>query len=391
MPDIKAIQTELRSRRMDGWLLYDFHHCDPIAYRVLGLHPGMATRRWFYLIPARGEPRKLVHRIEAGMLDALPGAKSVYAGLDELKKGLPKLLSGAKTLAMQYSPLNAIPYVSKVDAGTIELVRSYGKKVVTSAELVQQFEATWTNDQLLTHLQAGRIIDRIMQQAFGQAAAFLRQGKTLTEYDLQQWILEQFRANLIVAADPPIVAVGKNAGNPHYEPKPASSSQLVEGELLLVDMWGKTRAPGSVYYDITWMGFMGRTVPAKYAKAFEAVRNARDNAVTFVHDAVKNGKKIAGWQVDKVARDTLRKAGLGKAFLHRTGHSIGTEVHGNGANMDGLETKDDRPIIPHTCFSIEPGVYLADFGIRSEVNVYVADRLARVTGAQQTEILAILA
>ena len=391
MPDIKAIQNELRARRIDGWLLYDFHHCDPISYRVLGLNPGMATRRWFYLIPSRGEPRKLVHRIESGMLDALPGAKAVYAGLDELKKGLPKLLAGAKTLAMQYSPMNAIPYVSKVDAGTVELVRSHGKKVVTSAELVQQFEATWSNDQLLTHLQAGRLIDRIMQQAFGQAAAFLRQGKSLSEYDLQQWILEQFRANLIVAADPPIVAVGKNAGNPHYEPKAASSAPLVEGELLLLDMWGKLRATNSVYYDITWMGYLGKSVPAKYAKVFEVVRAARDNAVNFVHAAVKNNKKIAGWQVDKVARETIRKAGYGKAFVHRTGHSIGTEVHGNGANMDGLETKDDRPVIPHTCFSIEPGIYLPEFGMRSEVNVYVADRLARVTGAVQTEIVPILA
>lgn len=390
MPDIKAIQNELRARKMDGWLLYDFHHCDPIAYRVLGLNPGMATRRWFYLIPSRGEPRKLVHRIESAMLDSLPGAKTLYAGLDELHKGMRKLLAGGKTLAMQYSPNNAIPYVSKVDAGTVEWVRSHGKKIVTSGELVQLFEATWTNDQLLTHLQAGRIIDRIMQQAFGQAAAFLRQGKTISEYDLQQWILEQFRANLIVSSDPPIVAVGKNAGNPHYEPKASSSAPLAEGELLLLDMWGKTRAPSSVYYDITWVGFMGKTVPAKYNKVFEAVRAARDNAVNFVHDAVKTGRKIAGWEVDKVARDTIRKAGFAKAFVHRTGHSIGTEVHGNGANMDGLETKDDRPVIPHTCFSIEPGIYLAEFGIRSEVNVYVADRLARVTGAIQTEVVPIL-
>jgi Xaa-Pro aminopeptidase len=391
MPDVKAIQNELRVRKLDGWLFYDFHHCDPIAYRVLGLHPGMATRRWFYLIPARGEPRKLVHRIEAAMLDALPGSKTLYAGLDELDKALPKLLKGATTLAMQYSPRNAIPYVSKVDAGTVEMVRGLRKKIVTSAELVQKFEACWSNDQLLTHLQAGRIMDRIMHQAFGQAAAFLRQGKTITEYDLQQWILEQFRANLITAADPPIVAVGRNGGNPHYEPRAASSAPLAEGELLLLDMWGKTRAPAAVYYDITWMGFLGKSVPAKYAKVFEVVRHARDNAVTFVHDAVKSGRSIRGWEVDKVARDTIRKAGFAKFFVHRTGHSIGTDVHGNGANMDGLETRDDRLIIPHTCFSIEPGIYLPDFGVRTEVNVYVADRLARVTGAIQTEIVPILA
>jgi Xaa-Pro aminopeptidase len=278
-----------------------------------------------------------------------------------------------------------------VDAGTIELIRSFGKKIASSAELVQLFEATWTNDQLLTHLQAGRIIDRIMQQAFGQAAAYLRQGKTITEYDLQQWILEQFRANLLVSSDPPIVAVGANAGNPHYEPKAASSAPLLEGELLLLDMWGKTRAPHSVYYDITWVGFLGKAVPGKYAKVFEVVRAARDNAVKLVHDAIKAGRKVQGWQVDKAARDTIRKAGYAKFFVHRTGHSIGTEVHGHGANMDGLETKDTRPVIPHTCFSVEPGIYLPEFGMRSEVNVYVADRLARVTGAVQTEIIPVLA
>ena len=391
MPDIRAIQNELRARKLDGWLLCDFHHSDPIAYSVLKLKPGMATRRWYYLIPARGEPRKLVHRIESTMLDILPGQKIVYAGLDELHKALPRMLRGGKTIAMQYSPKNNIPYISKVDAGTVELIRGFGKKVVTSAELVQRFEACWTNDQLMTHLQAGKVIDGIMHQAFGQAAAFLRQGKTVTEYDLQQWILEQFRASMIVSADPPIVATGPNGGNPHYEPRPYISRKLVPGELLLLDMWGKTRASHSVYYDITWMGYLGKTVPAQYVKVFAVLKTARDKAVAFVEAAVKAGRTIRGWEVDKVARDTIRKAGYGKAFVHRTGHSIGAEVHGNGANMDGLETKDDRPIIPHTCFSIEPGIYFPEYGMRTEVNVYVADRMARVTGAIQNEIIAVLA
>lgn len=391
MPDIKAIQSELRASKIDGWLFYDFHHRDPIAYRVLGIEPGKVTRRWFYVIPARGGPKKLVHRIESGSLDGLPGEKILYAGLDELKKGLPKILGRGKTFAMQYSPLNAVPYISMVDAGTVELVRSLGKKVVSSAELVQKFEARWSPEQLSSHLQAGRIIDRIMQQAFGQACAYLRQGKEITEYELQQWILEQFRANLLQTDSAPIVAVGRNSGNPHYEPKPDTSWILKEGDLLLLDMWAKTRAAGAVYYDITWTGFLGNSLPEKYAKVFAVVKKARDAAVSYVQNAVTAGRSIRGWEVDRAARDVIAQAGYGKYFVHRTGHSIGQDVHGNGANMDGLETRDERTIIPQTCFSIEPGIYLPEFGIRSEVNVYVADRQARVTGNIQDEVLSVLA
>jgi len=391
MPDIKAIQNALRAGKLDGWLFYDFHHRDPIAYRVLGLPAGMATRRWFYLIPARGEPRKLVHRIESSMLDSLPGEKILYAGREELRKGMARLLGRGKTLAMQYSPLNAIPYVSLVDAGTVELVRSFKNKVVTSAELVQMFEARWSPDQLQTHLQAGRVMDGIIQQAFGQAGAYVRQRKALSEYALQQWIVEQFRSNLLMTEDPPIVAVGPNSGNPHYSPQAGSSQPIREGDFLLIDMWAKTRAPGSVYYDITWVGYLGDKVPERYVKIFNIVKEARDRAVALVQDAVKDNQRIRGWQVDRAARDVIRKAGYGKYFVHRTGHSIGVEVHGNGANMDGLETLDDRSIVPHTCFSVEPGIYLPEFGVRSEVNVYVADRQARVTGAIQNEIIPILA
>jgi Xaa-Pro aminopeptidase len=391
MPDIKAIQNELRSGKMDGWLFYDFHHRDPIAYRVLGITPGMVTRRWFYLIPAKGEPRKLVHRIEPAALDALPGEKLLYAGRSELDKGLEKLLGKSKTVAMQYSPNNAIPYISLVDAGTVELIRAHGCKVVTSAELVQKFEARWTPDQLQTHLQAGRVIDGIMQQAFGQAATYVRQRKPLSEYSLQQWILEQFRSNLLMADDPPIVAVGPNSGDPHYSPQAGSSRPIREGDFLLLDMWAKTRAPGSVYYDITWTGFLGAKVPEKYAKIFAIVKDARDAAVNFVMEAVKAGHTVRGWQVDKVARNVIRKAGYGKFFVHRTGHNIGQDIHGNGANMDGLETLDDRCIVPQTCFSVEPGIYFPEFGVRSEVNVFVADRQARVTGAVQQEVIPLLA
>ena len=392
MPDITAIQSELRAAGLDGWLFYDFHHRDPIAYRVLELSAGgMATRRWFYLVPARGTPRKLVHRIESGALDSLPGQKLVYAGQHELRRNLPRLLGRAKKLAMQYSPRNAIPYVSMVDAGTVELVRSLGRKVVSSADLVQKFEACWTAEQLQSHLEAGRVIDRITREAFAQAARRVRNNTALTEYDLQQWLLGQFRAHSIVADDAPIVAVGPHSGDPHYEPKPASSAPIRKGDLLLLDIWGKREIPGSVYYDITWMGFLGARVPEKYARIFSIVREARDRAVAFVRDAVAAGREIRGWQVDRVAREVIRKAGYARYFVHRTGHNIGQEVHGNGANMDGLETQDVRRIIPRTCFSIEPGIYLPEFGVRSEVNVYVEEGRARVTGAVQTEILALLA
>jgi Xaa-Pro aminopeptidase len=389
--DIRAIQAELKTSKLDGWLFFDHHHRDAIASSVLGLDAnGMATRRWFYFIPAKGEPRKLVHRIEAGMLDALEGRKYEYAGWEELHKTLPKILSGAKRIAMQYSPDNNIPYIGLVDAGTIELIRKLKKKVVSSADLVQKFEASWSAEQLESHLEAGRIIDRIRQGAFEQAAASVSDGKPLSEYELQQWMLDRFRSNGLITAEPPIAAVQPNNGNPHYEPKAEGSRPIRAGDLLLLDIWAKSAKPKSVYYDITWMGYLGKRVPESYAKIFDIVRDARTRAVDFVKTSTAKGRSIHGWEVDRVARESIRKAGYGKYFVHRTGHSIGQEVHGNGANMDGLETRDDRKIVSHTCFSIEPGIYLREFGVRSEVNVYVGEGEARVTGAEQDEILALL-
>jgi Xaa-Pro dipeptidase len=392
MPDIRAIQAELKASKIDGWLFFDHHRRDPIAAHVLGLgENGMATRRWFYFIPSRGEPRKLVHRIEAGMLDSLEGRKFEYAGWEELHKLLPKVLAGSKRIAMQYSPENNIPYIGLVDAGTIELIRKLKKKVVSSADLVQKFEASWSAEQLESHLAAGRIVDRVRQGAFEQAAISVADGKPITEYELQQWMLDRFRANGITTAEPPIAAVQPNNGNPHYEPKPEGSRPIRAGDLLLLDIWGKLTQPNSVYYDITWVGYLGQRVPGSYAKIFDIVREARDRAVDFVKASVAKGRGIHGWEVDRVARETIRKAGYAKYFVHRTGHSIGQEVHGNGANMDGLETRDDRKIVPHTCFSVEPGIYLPEFGVRSELNVYVGEREARVTGAIQEEILPLLA
>ncbi|HKV04770.1 MAG TPA: M24 family metallopeptidase [Candidatus Acidoferrales bacterium] len=392
MPDIKAIQAELRASKLDGWLFCDHHHRDPIAVRILGLGGnGMASRRWFYFIPSRGEPRKLVHRIEPRSLESLPGQSRAYAGWQELHQGLRKLLAGSRKIAMQYSPENNIPYIGLVDAGTVELVRKLKKKVITSADLVQQFEAAWTPEQLESHLEAGRIVDKITRAAFERAAACVREGQPLTEAELRQWILERFRANGLTTGEGPVAAVQPNNGNPHYEPKADASRPIRAGDLLLLDVWAKCNRPGSVYYDITWMGFLGERVPDAYAKIFRIVREARDRAIQFVKDSVAKGRRIHGWEVDRVARETIRKAGYAKNFVHRTGHSIGQEVHGNGANIDGLETRDDRKIVARTCFSIEPGIYLPAFGVRSEVNVYVGEREARVTGAIQEEILALLA
>ncbi|MFZ0640058.1 MAG: Xaa-Pro peptidase family protein [Candidatus Acidiferrales bacterium] len=392
MPEIKAIQSELRTQKLDGWLFYDHHHRDAIAARILGLNSnGKVTRRWFYFIPAKGAPSKLVHRIEAGGLDSLPGRKLEYSGWEELHKGLGKILHGAKSIAMQYSPQNDIPYIGLVDAGTIELVRKLGAKVHSSADLVQEFEAAWTPDQLVSHRAAGQIVHRVTQEAFSRAGSFVREKKPLSEHELQQWMAGQFRAQHVVADGDPIVGVNRNAGDPHYEPPATGSAPIREGDLLLLDVWGKLDRPASVFYDITWMGYLGASVPAKYAKIFQIVRTARDAAIDFVLKSVSAGREIHGWEVDRACREVIRKAGYAKYFTHRTGHSIGQDVHGNGANMDGLETRDNRRIVPHTCFSIEPGIYLPEFGVRSEVNVYVGDGKAEVTGPIQQEIIPILA
>lgn len=389
--DIGDIQKDLRQAKFDGWLFYDFRGRDPIAQRILELPPGMRTRRWFYFVPAKGAPKKLVHRIESGSLAALPGDTLYYAGQKELRDNLKKTLGRAKTVAMQYSPKNAIPYVAMVDAGSVELVRSCGVKVVSSADLVQQYEACWSKEQLESHLAAGRAIDRIVSDAFQHAAKCVREKKPLTEFELRQWILQRFEDAGITTEEGPDIAVNANASDPHYGPTREKSAPIREGDLLLMDVWGKQKAPGSVYYDITWIGYLGAKVPEKYAKVFGVLREARDRAVDLIRSSVKAGKPLQGWQVDKIARGVVEKAGYGKYFFHRTGHNIGTNVHGNGVNMDGLETHDDRHLIPCTCNSVEPGIYLPEFGMRTEVDVYVDEQEARVTGAIQNEILPLLA
>jgi Xaa-Pro aminopeptidase len=389
--DVHAVQKDLKAANLDGWLFYDFRGRDPIAQRILQLPPGMRTRRWFYFVPTKGTPRKLVHKIEAESLATLPGTTLYYAAQNELQQNLQKLVGDAQSIAMQYSPRNAIPYVSMVDAGTIELVRSVGMKIFTSADLVQKYEACWTAEQLESHLAAGEIVDRIVREAFQRAAKGVRDGKPLTEFDLKQWIAKEFDAAGLTTEEGPDVAVGPNASDPHYGPVEGKSATIKEGELLLLDVWAKKKTPGSVYYDVTWTGFLGAKVPEEYAKVFSVVREARDKAVGLIRSSIAKGKPLQGWQVDNAARTVIKDAGYGEYFFHRTGHSIGESVHGNGVNMDGLETSDTRHLIPRTCTSIEPGIYLREFGIRSEVNVYIGEREARVTGAVQQEILPLLA
>jgi Xaa-Pro dipeptidase len=389
--DVQEVQKDLKAAKLDGWLFYDFRGRDPIAHRILQLPTGMRTRRWFYFVPTKGKPRKLVHKIEAESLATLPGETLYYAAQNELQENLEKLLGGALSIAMQYSPRNAIPYVSMVDAGTVELVRSVGPKIFSSADLVQKYEACWTAEQLESHFAAGEVVDRIIREAFQLAAKGARDGKPLTEYVLKQWVLKEFDAAGLTTEEGPDVAVGPNASDPHYAPVEGKSAPIREGELLLLDVWAKKKTPGSVYYDVTWTGFLGAKVPEEYAKVFNVVREARDKAVELIQSSMAKRKLLQGWQVDDVARSVINGAGYGEYFFHRTGHSIGESVHGNGVNMDGLETRDTRHLIPRTCTSIEPGIYLQKFGIRSEVNVYIGEREARVTGAIQQEILPLLA
>ncbi|HXM97438.1 MAG TPA: M24 family metallopeptidase [Candidatus Dormibacteraeota bacterium] len=389
--DLAEIQNDLRAAKLSGWLFYDFRGRDPIAHHILHLPEAMRTRRWFYFVPAKGAPQKLVHKIETESLKNVPGETFYYSGQDELRKNLAKILKPAKTVAMQYSPKNAIPYVAMVDAGTIELVRSTGVKVVSSADLVQKYEACWTPEQLQSHLYAGWAIDRIVSAAFKHVATCVKEKKPITEYDLCQWIRAEFAAANIVTDEGPDVAVNAHASDPHYAPQKDKSAHIREGDFLLLDVWGKKNSPDSVYYDISWVGYLGAKVPEKYAKVFRVVREARDAAVDLIRTHVAKGKPLQGWQVDKAARRVIDKAGYGKYFIHRTGHNIGQTVHGNGANMDSLETQDVRHLIPHTCTSVEPGIYLPEFGIRSEVDVYIDEREARVTGATQHEVLALLA
>jgi Xaa-Pro aminopeptidase len=387
--NLPAIQAALRERNIDAWLFYDHHHRDPIAYRVLGIPDGlMVTRRWYYLVPAHGEPVKLVHKIEAGHLDSLPGSKRLYSAWQELFDGLKAMLAPYRDVAMQYSPNNIVFYVSLVDGGTLEMIRDLGKNVVSSADLVSQFEATLTNEQIKTHFEARDLIDRITADAFNEIGRRVRNGGT-TEHAMQQWFMEAFRRESLITDDPPIVAVNANSGNPHYEPSAERSAPIREGDFVLLDVWAKKNTPGAVYYDITWTGFIGKSPADRMREIFTVVRDARDAGIKAVQDGIAVGRTMAGWEVDRAVRDHIKQKGFGDYFIHRTGHSIGSEVHANGANMDDLEIHDERRILPNSCFSIEPGVYLPEFGVRSEVNMMIRPKAAEVTGKIQREIVII--
>jgi Xaa-Pro aminopeptidase len=382
MFDLNSVQNALRQLNLAGWLLYDFRGLNVLARRVVGLDGGaMLSRRWFYFVPAQGEPRKLVHRIEPHALDALPGPAQTYLRWQELEAGVGALVKGGGRVAMEYVPRNANPYVSRVDAGTVELVRSFGVEVVPSGDLVQLFEACWDDEQWALHQEAARHTRSAFDVAFAFIAEGIRQGKPLRETDVQRRILDHFAAHHLVADHPPICAVGPHSGDPHYEPVAGSDAPIREGDFVLIDLWAKCDRPRAVYSDLTWTLFVGQEVPARYAEVFGIVAAARDAAIARVREAFAARTPLQGWQVDQAAREVIERAGYGQAFCHRTGHSIGQETHGNGANMDNLETREERRVLPRTCFSVEPGIYLPEFGVRSEVNVFIAaDSTVHVTG-----------
>ena len=386
---IPAVQGALREEGLDGWLLYDFHGSNPIARRLAGLDTAgkMTTRRWYYLIPANGEPRKLMHAIEPYNLDHLPGGKTIYSQRDTLASGLASLLGGMTRVAMEYSPGNAIPYISRIDAGTVETVRALGTDVVSSGDLVQRFEAVWSADALETHRTASDALYRIKDRAFDFVRDARRAGRALTEIDVQRAMVGWFELEGLISDGPPVVGAQENAGNPHYMPTDAKHRAIGSGEVVLLDLWGKLPTPGAVYADITWVGFTAASVPEKYVKAFNAARDGRDAAVALVHGRVSAGQEIRGFEVDRTCRDVLEAAGFGSQFIHRTGHSLGTEVHGNGVHMDDFETHDERRLIPGTGFTIEPGVYTPEFGVRTEINMFVGAREALVSGPLQTEFV----
>jgi Xaa-Pro dipeptidase len=391
---IEAIQAALREQAIDAWLFYDHHHRDPIAYRILGLPENAhITRRWYYVIPAEGEPRKLVHRIESGRLDSLPGSKGVYSSWQELETGLDAMLRPYTTLAMQYSPRNAIMYVSMVDAGTIEVLREFGKNIVGSADLVSRFEAVLTTEQIASHYEAQIAIDQILAEGFREIGRRVRRASggagRVTEYDIVQWLSEAMRRADLVWENGPNVSVNENSSDSHYEPTSENSKEIRSGDFVLIDIWGRKNRPETVFYDITWTGVVGREPSGEEKNVFEIVKNARDASVKVVKDAFYAREPIAGWQADDASRAVIEGEGYGKYFTHRTGHNIGNMIHGSGAHLDNLETHDERLILPNTCFSVEPGIYLEKFGIRSELNMITTEERASATGRVQQELVRI--
>lgn len=392
--NIEAIQKELKNEGLDGWLFYDFHNRDPIAIRILNIDPKRFTsRRWFYFIPAEGTPKKLVHKIEPWKLDHLPGEKFIYLPWEELHSHLRQILAGSKRIAMQYSPRNSIPYVSNVDAGTVELVRSFGIEVLSSANLVSLFEAHLSDEEIATHARAGELMHKVKDMTFREISRRIKNGENPTEYEIHLFMLDLFKEFKLINNDGPIVAINEHAADPHFEPTAENCFKMKEGDLVLLDLWAKLDQEKSIYYDITWMGYIGTNVPSRLQEIFQIVIDARDSALKLVQDRFSKNIPVFGFEVDDAARKIIIDKGYGKYFTHRTGHNIGEEVHGNGTHMDNLETRDERRIIPGSCFSIEPGIYLPEerIGFRSEIDVVVTNKGEVVVyGDIQREIIPIL-
>jgi Xaa-Pro dipeptidase len=394
MGRIDDIARALAESDLDGWLFYDFRLSDPLAYRILGLpEQGLTTRRWFYFIASTGLPQALVSAVEAHRLDALPASpRIVYRSEQQMLEGLATILRHRRRIAMNYSPHCAIPYVSRVDGGTIELVRSLGVEIVTAADLIQTFEATLTPAQLAGHRRAATALREIVHQSFAEIARRVRHDRPCTEFLIQRFVLEQIQRRGMRTDEAPIVAVNANAANPHFSTGEKNDTPIQSGDLLLLDLFAKEVAAESVYGDLTWMGFVGDEVPAEYARVFEIVARARDAAVELVQDRIKDGLRVTGAEADRASRSVIEQEGYGEQFVHRTGHSIGREVHGTGANLDSLETQDHRALIPRTCFSVEPGIYLPErFGVRSELDMAIEDSHADISGAPaQQQIIPLL-
>ena len=390
--DVGAVQEALRTQGLDGWLWYDFQGTNPIAQRLAGLvgDGHLASRRWFYFIPAAGEPRGLVHAIERHNLDRLPGPKTPYSGRVQLESGLKTLLSGTRRIAMEYSPQGAIPYVSRVDAGTIELVRAQGVEVVSSGDLIQQFEAHWTEAAIASHYRAAEILYRVKDRAFESVAQRVRDSVPTTEFDVQRLMNEWFAEAGLMTDSGPNVSAQENAGNPHYLPNAEVSRAIGPDELVLLDLWGKLDIPGAVFADITWVGYTGRHAPEEMTKAFAVIRDARDAAVSVVEQAATAGRDVRGFELDRAARAVIDAAGYGRYILHRTGHSLGETVHGNGAHLDDYETHDERQLLPGSGFTIEPGLYFDHFGVRTEINVVWGRSGPEVTGPRQHDIVSLV-
>jgi Xaa-Pro dipeptidase len=392
MFNLDSIQKALKEFGFDGWLFYDFHGANVLARRILDFDTtSLVSRRFYYMVPAQGDPVKLVHRIEPATLDHLPGDKIVYLKWEELEAGIVKLVGDKKRVAMEYSPRNAIPYVSKVDGGTIDLVRGTGAEVASSGDLIQFFEATLSPEQWQSHVEASKLCVEAFDLCWKSIADGARAGKPYTEMQIQKVILDHFDKHRLIPDHAPIVAVGPHSGDPHFEPTAPGDVLIAEGELVMIDLWARQDKPGAVFADYTKMGYVGATVPDEYAKVFGIVAAARDAAANLVRNRFGARQELRGWEVDDAARKVIADAGYGDKFIHRTGHSIGEDLHGNGTHMDNLETHDNRLVLPNTLFSIEPGIYTERYGVRSEINVFIdGSGEVHATGGVQKEVLALL-